>query len=126
MQKDVFGRVAKATARHCGHSWALMGAAGSVAAWLLTGPLFGWSDTWQLVINTATTIVTFLMVFLLQNSQNRDSEAIQLKLDELIRATREARNTLMDIEELSEHELDALKANFARLAQEARRRPPTE
>ena len=86
----------------------------------LTGPIFRFSDTWQLVINTATTIVTFLMVFLIQNAQNRDNEAIQLKLDELIRATESAHNALLDVEEISEPELDQIKVNFGRLARVAR------
>jgi low affinity Fe/Cu permease len=87
---------------------------------MITGPLFHFSDTWQLVINTATTIITFLMVFLIQNTQNRDSEAMQLKLDELLRATEAAHNALLDIEELSESELDQIKARYARLARAAR------
>ena len=87
--------------------------------WALSGPLFAFSDTWQLVINTATTIVTFLMVFLIQNTQNRDSEAMQLKLDELIRATEGCHNALLDIEELSEEELDKIKRGYAILARKA-------
>jgi low affinity Fe/Cu permease len=86
----------------------------------VTGPLFAFSDTWQLVINTATTVVTFLMVFLIQNTQNRDSEAMQLKLDELIRATETARNALLDLEELSQQELDLLRSRYEQLAQKAR------
>jgi low affinity Fe/Cu permease len=86
----------------------------------ITGPVFGFSDTWQLVINTATTIVTFLMVFLIQNTQNRDSEAMQIKLDELIRRSRSARNTLLDLEELTEEELDKIRAEYEELAKEAR------
>ena len=92
----------------------------TVLLWLVTGPLFRFSDTWQLVINTATTIVTFLMVFLIQNTQNRDSEALQLKLDELIRATNAAHNALLDIEELSQDELDQIKRRYEELAREAR------
>jgi low affinity Fe/Cu permease len=88
--------------------------------WGLTGPLFGFSDTWQLVINTGTTIVTFLMVFLIQNAQNRDNQAIQLKLDELIRASEWAHNALLDVEEITEPELDRIKRNFGQLAKEAR------
>ena len=90
-----------------------------IIVWLVTGPLFHFSDTWQLLINTATTIVTFLMVFIIQNTQNRDSEAVQLKLDELIRATRGAHTALLDIEELSEDELDVRKRLYACLAREA-------
>ena len=88
--------------------------------WIITGPLFGFSDTWQLVINTATTIITFLMVFLIQSSQNRDTEAIQVKLDELIRATQGAHNALLDLEELEEAELDKFRDRYQALAKEAR------
>lgn len=91
-----------------------------IAAWIVTGPLFGFSDTWQLVINTGTTIVTFLMVFLIQNTQNRDTEAIQVKLDELIRATKGADNALLDLEELDEDDLDAFRAKYEALAAAAR------
>jgi len=90
-----------------------------VLAWLITGPIFHFSYTWQLVINTGTTIITFLMVFLIQNTQNRDSEAMQIKLDELIRATENAHTVVLDIEELSEKELDQLKRCYATLSQEA-------
>jgi low affinity Fe/Cu permease len=90
-----------------------------IIAWLVTGPVFHFSDTWQLVINTGTTIITFLMVFLIQNTQNRDSEAMQIKLDELIRATKNAHTIVLDIEELSEAELDRLKRCYTELAQEA-------
>jgi low affinity Fe/Cu permease len=90
-----------------------------ILAWVVTGPIFHFSDTWQLVINTATTIVTFLMVFLIQNTQNRDSEAVQLKLDELLRSTQGAHNALLEIEELSENELDEIKNCYAELAQRA-------
>lgn len=87
-----------------------------IAIWGLSGPIFQYSDTWQLIINTGTTIITFLMVFLIQNTQNRDSAAVQLKLDELIRATESARNSLLTAENLSEKELDKLKRDFANLA----------
>jgi low affinity Fe/Cu permease len=93
-----------------------MVAVGVIIAWAVTGPLFHYSDTWQLIINTGTTIVTFLMVFLLQNTQNRDTAAIQLKLDELIRANRDARNTMFGLEDLSEQELEKVKATFESLA----------
>ena len=91
-----------------------------IATWIVTGPLFGFSDTWQLVINTGTTIVTFLMVFLIQNTQNRDTEAIQIKLDELIRATRGAHNALLDLEELEETTLDEFRAKYQAMAAVAR------
>jgi low affinity Fe/Cu permease len=95
-------------------------AVGVIAAWIVTGPIFGFSDTWQLVINTGTTIVTFLMVFLIQNTQYRDTEAIQVKLDELIRATKGARNALLDLEELEEENLDAFRTKYQALASAAR------
>ena len=91
-----------------------------ILVWAVTGPLFKFSDTWQLVINTGTTIVTFLMVFLIQNTQNRDSEAMQVKLDELIRAMTGAHNALLDLEELEERDLDRIRANYERLAERAR------
>jgi len=87
----------------------------AIVAWVLTGPIFHYSDTWQLVINTATTIVTFLMVFLIQNTQNRDTKAIQLKLDELLRGVRGARNSLVSLEHLSDEELDRLQEEFEHL-----------
>jgi low affinity Fe/Cu permease len=95
-------------------------AAALIVVWLVTGPLFHFSDTWQLVINTGTTIVTFLMVFVIQNAQNRDTEAIQIKLDELIRATRGAHNALLDLEELEAEQLDEFRGRYEKLAQEAR------
>jgi low affinity Fe/Cu permease len=95
-------------------------AAATILMWIVTGPLFGFSDTWQLVINTATTIITFLMVFLIQSSQNRDTEAIQVKLDELIRATQGAHNALLDLEELEEVELDKFRDRYQALAKQAR------
>jgi low affinity Fe/Cu permease len=98
-----------------GSPWAFVLALGVVLAWLITGPLFHYSDTWQLVINTATTIVTFLMVFLIQNTQNRDTKAIHLKLDELLRGVRGARNALVSLERLSDEELDQLQHEFERL-----------
>ena len=116
----LFIRLAKAASRFTGRSLCFVLAIGVILAWAISGPLFGFSDTWQLVINTGTTIVTFLMVFLIQNSQNRDTEAMQLKLDELIRATRGAHNALMDLEELEEHELDAFRRRYAALARAAR------
>src|SRR5690349_7598030 len=115
-----FTRFAKRTATLTGRPAAFLTAAIVIAVWAITGPLFGFSDTWQLVINTGTTIVTFLMVFLIQSTQNRDAEAIQVKLDELIRAVGHARNELMDLEELEEEDLDGLKQTFIDLAKKAR------
>jgi low affinity Fe/Cu permease len=118
-----FSRVAKLASRFAGRPAAFTLAVVVVLVWVVTGPLFGFSDTWQLVINTGTTVVTFLMVFLIQNSQNRDTEAIQLKLDELIRATRGAHNALLDLEELEERELDAFRGRYTALARAARQSP---
>ena len=115
-----YSRVAKTTAHYTGRPWVFAAAAGLIVVWLVSGPLFGFSDTWQLVINTGTTIVTFLMVFLIQNTQNRDTEAIQVKLDELIRATKGAHNALLDLEELEEDQLDAFRAKYQALANSAR------
>jgi low affinity Fe/Cu permease len=97
-------------------------AAGAVLVWALTGPVFGFSDTWQLIINTSTTIITFLMVFLIQNTQNRDTEAIQIKLDELIRATQGAHNALLNLEQLEDEELDRYLQHYSQLAKSARER----
>ena len=118
--KSWFTRFAKWTARVTGRPAAFGVAAAIILGWAITGPLFGFSDTWQLVINTGTTIVTFLMVFLIQNTQNRDSEAIQMKLDELIRSVEGAHNALLDLEELEEEDLDRIRAKYAKLAQRAR------
>jgi low affinity Fe/Cu permease len=115
-----FSRFAKWTARAAGHPAAFMAAALIVGVWGVTGPIFKFSDTWQLVINTGTTIVTFLMVFLIQSTQNRDTEAIQIKLDELIRATKGAHNALLDLEELEDAELDAFRQKYEALAASAR------
>lgn len=117
---SLFNRVAKWMARAAGHPAGFALAVLVIVAWVATGPVFHFSDTWQLVINTSTTIVTFLMVFLIQNTQNRDSEAMQLKLDELIRAMEGAHNALLDLEELAEEDLDRMKANYEKLAQKAR------
>jgi len=111
---------AKATSRATGQPSAFVVAGGVIAVWAVTGPLFHFSDTWQLVINTSTTIVTFLMVFLIQNTQNRDSEALQIKLDELIRVTEGAHNALLDLEELEEHEFDQIRLTYSKLAKRAR------
>jgi len=115
-RRGVFHRFAKAAARATGHGFAFGVAVGAVLAWALAGPLFHFNDTWQLTINTATTIITFLMVFLIQNSQNRESEAVQLKLDEMIRSSKYAHNAILNIEELTEVELDEIKAKYALLA----------
>ncbi|HET6363147.1 MAG TPA: low affinity iron permease family protein [Gemmatimonadota bacterium] len=115
-----FSRFAKRTALESGHPIAFALAALVIVAWIVTGPIFGFSDTWQLVINTGTTIVTFLMVFLIQNTQNRDSEAMQLKLDEIIRSLEGAHNALLDIEELEEVELDRMRKRYVDLARRAR------
>ena len=111
---------AKKTSRICGRPFVFVTAVAIIASWLLTGPLFAFSDTWQLVINTGTTIITFLMVFLIQNTQNRDTEAIQLKLDELIRATQGAHNALLDLEELELETLQNFKEKYLALGQSAR------
>jgi low affinity Fe/Cu permease len=111
---------AKAAAHFCGRPRVFTLAVAIIVVWLVTGPIFGFSDTWQLVINTGTTIITFLMVFLIQNTQNRDTEAIQLKLDELIRATNGAHNALLDLEELEQSSLDAFKSKYQALATAAR------
>ena len=115
-----FARFAKWTASATGRPATFALAALVFAAWAVTGPLFGFSDTWQLVINTGTTIVTFLMVFLIQNTQNRDTEALHVKLDELIRASKGAHNALLDLEELDAEELDRIRGDYEELAQEAR------
>ena len=115
-----FTRLTKSTARATGRPATFMVAVGVVAVWAATGPLFGFSDTWQLVINTGTTIVTFLMVFLIQSTQNRDAEAVQVKLDEIIRAVGSAKNELLDLEELDERELDRIRDTYRAMARTAR------
>ena len=115
-----FTRFAKGTARASGRPSAFLLGLAVVLVWGITGPLFKFSDTWQLVINTGTTIVTFLMVFLIQSTQNRDSEAIQVKLDEIIRATGRCKNELMDLEELEEDDLDRIREEYQDLARKAR------
>lgn len=121
MNKDtLFGRFAKFVACACGSSWAFLIACLVILTWLVTGPTFDYSDTWQLVINTGTTIITFLMVFIIQHTQNKDSIALQLKLDELIRATKGAHNALIDLEELNDKELDKIRQRYLNLATQAR------
>ena len=119
-QGSAFTRFAKWAARATGRPGAFIGAAGIIVLWALTGPIFEFSDTWQLVINTGTTIITFLMVFLIQNTQNRDTEAMQIKLDELIRAVESAQNTVLDLEEMDEAELDRIRVEYQELAEKAR------
>src|SRR6516165_7031993 len=109
-RRMIFDRFARWTEHQLGRSVTFALAFSSVVVWGATGPFFGWSDTWQLVINTGTTIVTFLMVFVIQNTQNRDTQALQLKLDELIRATATARNSLMALEEKPESEVEEIKS----------------
>jgi low affinity Fe/Cu permease len=115
-----FTNFAKWTARAAGRPAAFAFAAGIVIVWGVTGPIFKFSDTWQLVINTGTTIVTFLMVFLIQNTQNRDTEAVQVKLDELIRVTKGAHLALLDLEELDDKQLDSVRELYEKLAGKAR------
>jgi low affinity Fe/Cu permease len=117
---SAFARFAKWTAHAAGNPLTFLGATLVIVVWALSGPLFGFSDTWQLVINTSTTIVTFLMVFLIQNTQNRDSAAVQLKLDELICAVAEAHNSLLDLEELDEQHLENMRERYEALARQAR------
>jgi len=117
---ESFARFAKATAKQSGQPVTFALAVLVIVAWAVTGPLFHFSDTWQLVINTGTTIVTFLMVFLIQNTQNRDSVAMQIKLDELLRALKGAHTALADLEDLTEEELDQFKARYVKLAEEAK------
>lgn len=117
-----FTRAARSAARFTGRPLCFMLALATIVAWLASGPLFGFSDTWQLIINTGTTIITFLMVFLIQNTQNRDTEAMQIKLDELIRATRAAENSLLDLEELDEESLDEYRRHYEELAERARKK----
>ena len=113
--KDWFGHCSSSVSTWLGSKWAFAGAVCVIVVWAIVGPIFHYSDSWQLVINTGTTIVTFLMVFLIQNTQNRDARAINLKLDELIHAIDKARNTMIDIENLSDVELDKLHARYEKL-----------
>lgn len=120
-KKGVFTRFAEGTAWATGHPAAFLLAFGTIIVWAVTGPIFKFSDTWQLVINTGTTIITFLMVFLIQNTQNRDVMAMHLKLDELIRSSKPANTALLDMEELSEAELSKIRGEYEDLAEEARK-----
>ena len=119
---SIFAKIAKKTADWTGRPLAFCAAFGIIVIWAVTGPLFDYSDTWQLVINTSTTIVTFLMVFLIQNAQNRDTHALQIKLDELIRVTEGAHSALLDLEELDDKELRKTLIMYQKLAAESRRR----
>ncbi len=119
---SLYATASKTIARLAGRPVTFILAVATIVVWIVTGPLFRFSDTWQLVINTGTTIITFLMVFLIQNTQNRDTQAIQVKLDELIRVTAGAHNALLDLEELGEVELDMFRARYERLAEQARAR----
>lgn len=118
--KSWYSRLAKKAAHFCGRPGVFALAFGAIVLWGLSGPVFHFSDTWQLVINTGTTIITFLMVFLIQNTQNRDTEAIQVKLDELIRATEGAHNALLDLEELEGDRLENFRKRYQKLASAAR------
>lgn len=119
-QRNIFARFATRTARAAGNPLTFCLAVSIIVAWALMGPAFGFSDTWQLVINTGTTIITFLMVFVIQNSQNRDTQALHLKIDELIRAVEGAHNALLNLEELTENDLDRIRQRYVELAKKAR------
>lgn len=119
-KKSWFNAFAKTAARITGRPATFILAIVLIVAWAVTGPLFHFSDTWQLVINTSTTIITFLMVFLIQNTQNRDSEAVQIKLDELIRATKGAHTVLLDLEELDDRHLESIQACYGAIAKKSR------
>ena len=119
-RRSFFDRFARRISYFAGHPVAFAAAVALIVLWLVSGPLFRFSDTWQLVINTATTIVTFLMVFVIQNTQNRDGAALQIKLDELVRAVEGAHNGLLDLEELSEAELESFREKYVELAEAAR------
>jgi low affinity Fe/Cu permease len=121
-RSDRFGKFASRSSHFLGSRWSFVTAIGVVVVWALTGPLFHYSDTWQLVINTGTTIVTFLMVFLIQNTQNRDARAIHLKLNELIHAVDKAKNKMIDVENLSEVELEELTRTYEKLRLHAEER----
>jgi low affinity Fe/Cu permease len=120
-KKHLFTRFAKLTSHYTGKPITFITAVGIVIIWAVTGPFFDFSNTWQLVINTGTTIITFLMVFLIQNTQNRDTEALQIKLDEIIRSLKGARNEVLELEELDEQELDEIREEYLELAHVARK-----
>jgi low affinity Fe/Cu permease len=120
MKRNFFTKFAKWASVTTGHPIAFLFALIIIFAWAITGPLFHFSNTWQLVVNTGTTIITFLMVFLIQNTQNRDSKALQIKLDELIRVTDGTHNVLLDLEELNDNELEKIRNNYEKLAKKAR------
>ena len=122
---QLFHKFAYNVSKRVGSPWMFVTALVVIALWAITGPVFHFSDTWQLVINTGTTVITFLMVFLIQNTQNRDAEVIQLKLDELIRAVAKARTSLVDLEELSDEELEQLHEEFRQLRERTGRKPAT-
>ena len=119
MVSDAFRVIARKTSKVLGSAWAFSVAVLIIVVWAMTGPMFHFSDTWQLIINTGTTIVTFLMVFLIQNTQNRDAKAVHLKLDEIIRSLKRARNEMVDLEELSDEELNRLEDQFRRVRTKA-------
>src|ERR1041384_6344620 len=121
---NAFRVFARRSSMMLGSAWAFAGAVLVICVWLITGPTFHFSDTWQLIINTGTTIITFLMVFLIQNTQNRDAKAMHLKLDEIIRALKRARNEMVDLEDLSDEELDRLEQQFRRLREKAENHGP--
>lgn len=121
--RDLFHNIAQKMSAAVGSAWAFIIAVVILLIWGISGPIFHYSDTWQLIINTGTTIVTFLMVFLIQNTQNRDAKVIHLKLDELIRATKGARNLLVDLEDLSEGEIEELEQEFQQLRDSGRSKP---
>jgi low affinity Fe/Cu permease len=122
MNKLRFSYLARKLAVLAGRPATFFAAAAAIVLWALAGPVFGYSDTWQLAVNTATTILTFLMVFIIQSTQNRDTEAIQLKLDELIRATQGAHNALLDLEHIDDEQFERYRGSYARLAAAARRK----
>ena len=119
-KKTMFTRAASVAANAAGKPAAFLLAAAIVAVWAISGPIFNYSDTWQLVINTGTTIITFLMVFLIQNAQNRDTKALQIKIDEILYSLKEANNSMLDLEELDDDDLEKRRKKFCRLAEEAR------